>query len=117
MRSFGRNFDVNGNPTGWVEVLTDAAGNNDGVYLTSLAQALKLNLGESPFYANYGLPAFQTIVTQIFPDFYVMRTQTQFMPFFASLTIYGIIGTSTPTYNIRAVTHNGTILPQLTIPT
>ena len=116
MRTYGRNFDTNGNPTGWVEVSSDVAGNNDAVYLTTLAQTLKLNLGESPFYANYGLPAFQTIVTQIFPDFYVMKAQAQFMPYFASLVISRVIGTQEPTYNVQAVTHNGSVL-EATIPT
>ena len=115
MRTYGRTYDVNGNPT-WVEVTTDANGYNDSVYLTSLSQALQLNLGESPFYANYGIPVQQTIVTQVFPDYYVMVTQTQFSPYFASLTIARSVGTTPPTYNIKAVSHNGAILNQV-IPT
>jgi hypothetical protein len=46
-----------------VEVTTDANGYNDAVYLTTLSQVLKLNLGESPFYANYGIPQYQSVLT------------------------------------------------------
>lgn len=110
MRTWGRIADSSGNLTKWVEVSTDANGKNDMVYLTALAQALQLVLGESPFYANYGLPAFQTIVTQVFPDYYVMQTQAQFAPFFASLTVSRASGYTSPTYNIQAITHSGAII-------
>jgi len=119
MRTYGRIYDEEGNPT-WVEVTTDANGYNDGVYLTALAQVLKLNLGESPFYANYGIPAYQTIVTQVFPDFYVQQTQQQFSPYFASLAITRVSGTPAPQYNVRVVTHSGAIINttiNATIPT
>ena len=116
MRTYGRNFDSSGNPIGWVEVSTDASGNNDAVYLTSLAQTLKLNTGESPFYANHGMPAYQTIVTQILPDYYVMKTQTQFMPYFSSLVITRETKSGDPIYKVQAITHNGSTL-QATIPT
>ncbi|MHB1644602.1 MAG: hypothetical protein ACYCS8_18450 [Acidithiobacillus sp.] len=108
MRTYGRTYDELGNPT-WVVVTTDANGNNDAVWLTTLGQCLKLNLGESPFYANYGIPQVQTIVTQVFPDFYVLQTQTQFSQFFASLSVNKLIGSS-PAYKIKAVTHYGAIL-------
>ncbi|WP_236668286.1 MULTISPECIES: hypothetical protein [Burkholderia] len=91
----------------WVAVTTDANGYNDNVYLTTLCQVLKLNLGESPFYANYGIPAQQTVVTQVFPDFYAMTTQQQFAPYFASLAITRVNGSFPPVYNIQAVAHSG----------
>lgn len=97
-------------PSNWVMVTTDANGYNDNVMLTTLAQVLKLNLGESPFYANYGIPQYQTITTQVFPDYYVMQTQTQFSQYFASLIITRVKGVTTPTYNIAAITHSGAIL-------
>lgn len=77
---------------------------------------LKLNLGESPFFANYGIPAHQTVITQVFPDYYAMITQTQFAPYFASLVITRVVGSFPPVYNITAVTHSGAIL-SATIPT
>lgn len=97
-------------PSSWVKVDTDTNGYNDNVMLTTLAQVLKLNLGESPFYANYGIPQYQTITTQVFPDYYVMQTQTQFSQYFASLIITRVKGVTTPTYNIAAITHSGAIL-------
>ena len=108
MRTYGRTYDVNGKAT-WQVITSDANGFNDDVYLTTLAQVLKLNSGESPFYGNYGIPQYQTIVTQVFPDLYVMQTQAQFAPFFASLVITKAAGTS-PTYNITAIAHSGAIL-------
>lgn len=105
MRTYGRTYDEYGNQT-WVVVETDAQGYNDQVYLTTLAQCLKLNLGESPFWANYGIPAYQTVMTQVFPDFYVAQTQNQFAPYFAKLTVQRL-PSATPTYNVNAVTHYG----------
>ncbi len=108
MRTYGRITNPDGSRT-WQVVQTDASGFNDSVYLTTLAQVLQLNRGESPFYANYGIPAYQTIVTQVFPDYYVMVAQTQFAPYFASLNITRATG-STPAYTVTAVTNNGSII-------
>ncbi|MHB1937598.1 MAG: hypothetical protein ACYCOR_13560 [Acidobacteriaceae bacterium] len=94
----------------WVEIDTDATGFNDNVYLTTLAQVLALNLGESPFFANYGIPQQQTVVTQVYPDFYVAQTQTQFAPYFASLVIKRVQGSSPPIYTVAAVTHSGAVI-------
>lgn len=115
MRTYGRLTNPDGSKT-WVEVDTDANGFNDLVYLTTLAQVLKLNLGESPFFANYGIPAHQTVVTQVFPDYYVMQTQAQFAAYFASLSIIRVPGSFPPAYNATAVTHSGSVLTD-TIPT
>lgn len=111
MRTWGRVYSEDGSYV-WQEVSTDANGFNDDVYLTTLVQALKLNLGESPFYANVGIPQYQTIVTQVFPDFYVSQIQTQFAPNFASLTITRVLGSFPPVYNVNAVCHSGAIINQ-----
>ncbi len=124
MRTYGRVYDELGNSK-WVQVNTDVNGFNDAVHVTTLAQVLKLNLGESPFFANYGLPARQTIVTQVYPDFYIARTQQQFAPFFASLiitrqrvTVSAKSGIAAPpTYRASIVTHSGAKMPDITIPT
>ena len=97
------------NPDGtksWVEVQTDASGANDYVWITTLIQCLKLNLGESPFYADYGIPAKPSVVQQVFPDFYVARTQQQFASKFANLVVAKQPST-TPTYTINVTTNNG----------
>ena len=104
MRTYGRVY-TNGIPK-WVEVSTDASGADDYVYITTLIQVLKLNLGESPFYANYGIPAKPSIVQQVFPDFYVSRTQQQFASRFASLLVAKEPGL-TPNYNINITTNAG----------
>ncbi len=106
LRTYGR-IKNNDGSTSWVEVTTDAQGNNDSVWLTTLIQCLKLFLGESPFNANYGIPAQRSVVTQIFPDFYVDQTQRQFSKYFASLIISKVIGTTTPTYDVNLVTNQG----------
>ena len=100
MRTYGRVGNT------WEEVTTDSNGFNDQVYITTLIQVLKLNLGESPFYANYGIPARQSVVQQIFPDYYVSYVQQQFSPYFASLTI-SRVSESPPTYQVNLITHTG----------
>ncbi|MDR6421266.1 hypothetical protein J2801_003554 [Paraburkholderia phenoliruptrix] len=109
MRTYGRIQNEDGSKT-WVVVETDANGYSDNVYLTTLVQCLKLNLGESPIYANYGIPQYQTIITQVMPDYYVMQTQTQFSQYFASLTISRVQGSFPPVYQVNATCHNGAII-------
>jgi hypothetical protein len=106
MRIWGRNYAPDGSYT-WVKVEPDANGNTDYLYVTQLIQVLKLNLNESPFYADFGIPAQQSVVTQIFPDFYVNQTQTQFSARFASLTVSKVANPE-PTYNVNITTHQGT---------
>ena len=115
LRTWGRVYASNGTYT-WTPVTTDANGYNDSVYLTTICQVLSLNLGESPFYANYGIPAQQTVVTQVFPDYYALQVQTQFQSVFAQLTINRVQGSNPPVYQVNAVTHSGAILSQ-TVPT
>jgi len=84
MRTYGRTQDVlSGRKTWWV-VTTDHNGYNDSVYLTDLAQVCKLNLGESPFFADWGIPAHPSVLTQIFPNYYMAVIQQRFSPRFAS---------------------------------
>lgn len=109
MRTYGRIYAEDGTYQ-WVEVSTDANGYNDNVYLTALVQVLQLNLNESPFYANYGIPAYQSVMTQVFPDYNAALTQKQFAPYFASLQIVRVQGSFPPVYNVQAITHSGAIL-------
>jgi len=102
VRTWGR---VNGV---WTEVSTDANGFNDYVYITTLCQCLLLNLGEDPFFSNYGINAFPSVLTQVFPDYYTYQTQDQFKQYFASLTVQKV-NSKTPTYNISVVTHFGVV--------
>lgn len=106
MRTYGRVNQVGGKGGQWTVVETDANGFNDAVWLTTLIQCLKLNLGESPFYADYGLPAHQAVIQQVFPDYYVALTQKQFAQYFASLIISKQPG-RTPTYQANVTTQQG----------
>ena len=123
MRVYGRlPPDVNGYRQ-WVEVQTDANGYNDGVYITALAQCILLELGESPFFANYGIPGVQSVLSQIAPDLYVSIMQQRYAGFFASLIITRQPQQGTfsrerpvPTYNIKLLTHRGSVI-DMTIPT
>lgn len=99
MRSYGR--DENGN---WVEITSDSY-----VWLATLAQTLRLTPGESPFYADYGIPGLSSVQNQIPPDAAVSRTQSQYSPYFASLTVLKL-PTFEPTYKINAVFQDGTII-------
>jgi hypothetical protein len=109
MRVWGRTYNEDGSYQ-WVAVVTDANGDSSNCYLTALCQAIKLNLGESPFYANTGIPQQQTILTQVNPDFYVQVLQQQYAQYFASLTIVRVIGSFPPQYNVTANCKSGAIL-------
>lgn len=92
--------------TQWAVVQTDSSGNNDLVYVTALAQCLLLNLNESPFFATSGIPGQQSVIQQVFPDYYVALTQQAFAPYFASLQISRQPGPN-PIYQVNVITHQG----------
>ena len=101
----------------WVVVETDNTGSDDAVWLTTLIQTLKLNQGESPFFANYGIPAHNSVIQQLHPDFASFRTQAQYSKYFASLIISArpsvdaqgnpLANPNTPIYTVNVVTHSG----------
>lgn len=119
MRVWGRDYDVNGNYV-WKEVETDANGFNDAVYVTAFAQVLQLQTNESPFYADYGIPAIQSVLSQIFPDLNVALMQQRYAPYFAMLRVQKVnainrYGSPTPVYNVGIITQAGSSI-SLTIP-
>jgi hypothetical protein len=112
VRTYGRTPPDEFGKRTWKVVTTDANGFNDEVYFTTLVQVLQLNLGESPFFGNYGIPARPTVMQQVFPDYYVTVTQQQFAKYFASLIIAKIDATDSrgfpyPAYKVSAVAHYG----------
>jgi hypothetical protein len=109
VRLYGR-VDNGAGGKKWVVVQTDANGNNDLVYVTALIQCLKLSLGESPFFAWAGIPAEESVVTQVVPDYYVSVIQQIYAPYFASLLIARRPATTTPTYDVSLITHQGVVL-------
>lgn len=109
MRAYGRVTDIHGNKT-WVVVQTDSGGDSSYVYVTALAQCLQLNLNESPFWANYGIPAKAAVVQQMQPDFFVAKITNYFSQFFASLIVAKQPqkpGNPEPVYRMSAILKNG----------
>lgn len=95
----------------WVVIETDASGNNDMIYLVTLAQCLLLGLAEDPVYSWAGIPALQSVQTGIPPTYYMNRTQKYFSQFFASLVVQQVRNSDgDPVYNITAMTHQGVVL-------
>ena len=108
MRTYGRLKDDAGNYQ-WVKIETQPNGDNSEVWLTTLVQTLKLSRQESPFWANYGIPAQQSVMTQVYPDFFVAETQSQFSQHFVSLSVTKL-PEPTPTYRIVATTPRGSLI-------
>jgi len=120
MRTYGRTQDILTKKLTWREVTTGPDGSQDYIWVTTLIQTLKLNLGESPFYANYGIPAKQSVQQQIAPDFFVARTQQQYSQYFASLIIAKTAAgpafpPGTPTYSVFITTHQGVTIPPIVL--
>lgn len=122
MRTYGivGEFNPAINGYNWQEVDTDANGFNDAVYLTTLTQVLQLSLNESPFYGSFGLPAEQSVIQQLFPNYNVSLLQQYFSQYFASLrvnqTTTDVDGVATPTYNVSIITNQGAQLSASVIP-
>ena len=112
MRVYGRVTDEYGNKS-WVVVQTDPNGLNDYVYVTAMIQEIKLNLGESPFWANRGIPAHLSVVQQVPPDYYTALIQQRYAPLFSALSIVrqpdnvSNTGRYAPTYQVNVLTHRG----------
>jgi len=124
MRTYGRPINQDGSLGPWTEVTTDANGFNDMVMLTTLCQVVKLNINESPFFADWGLPAHQSIMQQVSPDIFMVITQQRFAPYFSVITLAkrdvlfpGKGNVPTPVYDINVLTHQGVKLnPQIPVP-
>lgn len=100
MRTWGRNAQGD-----WIEI-TDTG----RVWLATLVQTLRLSQGESPFWGNYGIPAAQSVITQIAPDAAVARTQAQYSVYFASLAVSADTTAQQPTYIVQAVMLDGQLI-------
>ena len=115
IRTYGRVTDPKSGARWWVTVECDINDNPDSVYLTALIQTLKLNWGESPFFGDWGIPAHQSVVQQVFPDYYVLLTQKRYAPFFMSLAIIKQ-PLDTPTYNVSVQFKSGAVISTTVIP-
>lgn len=115
MRTYGRPKLPDGTYGPWEEVSTAADGSNDMVWAVTLCQVLKLSPNESPFYANYGIPARTAVNQQVPPDYYVAVTQQQFSSRFASL-IFAKTDAQNPTYNVAITLNSGVTLYPSDVP-
>jgi len=105
MRVYGRVTNPDGSKT-WVTVQTAPNGDNTAVYVTALVQFLKLNINESPFYANCGIPSYPSVHRQIPPDFYAQKAQRLYAQYFGSLAITKT-SNNPPTYQVSLLTKQG----------
>jgi hypothetical protein len=87
MRIYGRTRDTLTGEKTWTVVTTDPGSFDDMVYLVNLIQVCKLNLEESPFFADWGIPAYAAVMFQVPPDYYVALTQQRFAQRFMSLSL------------------------------
>ncbi|QDH14162.1 hypothetical protein E3E12_08125 [Formicincola oecophyllae] len=80
-----------------------------------LQNALLLELGESPFHVDWGIPVTNSLVTRIWPTFYLEQTVGRFRDYFASLQVAPTAGADTengpPDYTISAIFTDGTPYP------
>ena len=105
MRTYGR--DSTGQ---WIKIETNPInGDNSMVYVTTLIQNLLLNRNESPFYANYGIPAQSSALSQMYPDLAVNQLQSQFSQYFASLLI-AKLPANYPAYSVSVITLLGAVV-------
>lgn len=105
MRTWGRVTNPDGSKT-WVKVETSTESLDDEVYLTTLCQVFLLNVNESPFYCDWGLPAQQSIMQQVQPDFYVSLIQQRFSQYFANILVAKEFN-NPPTYKVNVTFNNG----------
>jgi hypothetical protein len=108
MRTYIRLYNENNEPR-WAVVQTDANGFDDYVWASTLVQCFKLNINESPFYANYGIPSLQAVNAQVPPDSYLSNLQSLFAGHFANLVI-SRTADNPPTYLANLVTQQGVLL-------
>ena len=111
MRAYGRITNPDGSQS-WTVIQTDANGDSSYVYVVALAQTIKLNLNESPFWANYGIPAKIAVLQQLAPDFFMAKISSFYSQFFASLVLAKQpqpINDPTPRYKLNIVRRNGSI--------
>lgn len=98
----------------WGMVETDASGFNDALNITWLAQALKLNIDESPFNGSWGIPSRTSVQQQVAPDIYLAIMQQRFAPYFASLTLAKKRSVN-PTYDMSIITQNGSKISNIEV--
>jgi hypothetical protein len=119
LRVYGRTRDILTGAKTWQVVTTDARGGNDQVYLTALIQCIKLNWNESPVYGNWGIPAHQSILSQVAPNLAMNLMQQRYAQYFASLIITRVPdgvdedGRPAPAYLVNVIFKSGQKVEQV----
>ncbi|UMM63143.1 hypothetical protein [Aristophania vespae] len=80
MRVWTRQFQSDGTRK-WVAVTGNQA------IIAWLQNNLLLQLGESPFYADKGLPVTQSLISRIWPDYYLNQLQEFFRDYVSTIQI------------------------------
>ena len=96
----------------WQAFETDDTGSDDLPNFIWLQNALLLRIDESPFYSDWGIPVQQTLISQVFPDYYTSIMQRRFSQYFASCII-SRQSTTTPSYGVSIVTLTGISVNQM----
>ena len=109
-RIYGRLTNTDGSKT-WVKIEPATGGNTDELNIIWLIQSLLLIQGESPFFPQWGINAYQSVQNQVAPDLAVNRIQQKFSQYFPYLSIKANARTSqssTLSYSITLLTNSGT---------
>ena len=104
-RVWGRKTQSDGTRQ-WQAFETDANGYDDAPNFIWLQNVLLLNLNESPFYADWGIPVQPTLATSVFPDYYTSLTQQRFSAYFPSCVITRV-SSDQIAYSVNITTRTG----------
>jgi len=75
------------------------------IWVTIVKHELQLRVGESPFYADAGIPAEDSIITQQEPDYHVNNVKRRYEAKFNAFDITKVSGQPL-VYNIALTTKN-----------
>ena len=109
-RIYGRKTNADGTKT-WVKVEASPGENQDEINVIWLIQSLRLIQGESPFFPQWGINAYQAVQTGTAPDLAVNRIQQKFSQYFPYLSIKRNTrpnSSQTLSYSITLITNTGT---------
>lgn len=109
-RIYGRTTNTDGTKT-WVKIEPAAGASSDELNIIWLIQSLLLIQGESPFFPQWGVNAYQAVQNQVAPDLAVNRIQQKFSQYFPYLSIKTNVRayqSSTLSYSITLLTNSGT---------
>lgn len=109
LRTYGRQENID-SPYGsdWV-VVKSVNEDDEAVWFTDFLQALQLNLGDSPFFANIGISHESVFQRNIPPDVDLLNLINYYSQFFESITADKDTSQYDPVYIIRVKFFSGGI--------